>query len=240
MAKSAEGRQGVAEVKNRAGAKDIIEELLLHFPCLTEPALQQRSIQFQSLYVSHTGITCGLDVTKLCVLCLIVPLELHCPRNSILSLTAQSQSQRLLSIPCLPFEYLPWVLPACLHGLMSCQLSGFHSCSSYSLSRHGTTSPIGQPFFMIKTAFVRRRRYTVDRLHTKFSSLCNVVHVMNRCRFFEGPTLLTGHTCSSGIWTCVSLVISWTSCRSHSKIVILINQLYNQAPRTTRESQGPL
>ena len=153
---------------------------LLHFPCLTEPALQQRSIQFQSLDVPHTGITCGLDVTKLCVLCLIVPLELHCPRNSILSLTAQSQSQRLLSIPCLPFEYLPWVLPACLHGSMSYQLSGFHSCSSYSLSRHGTTSPIGQPFFMIKTAFVRRRRYTVDLLCTRFSNLYTIMRAMKQ------------------------------------------------------------
>lgn len=77
VAKSAEGRQGVAEAqksKIERGAKDIIEENV-HFPCLTKPALQQRSIQYQSLDVPHTGITRGVYAAKVYVLCPIVCLH---------------------------------------------------------------------------------------------------------------------------------------------------------------------
>ena len=85
VAKSAEGRQGVAEAqksKIERGAKDIIEENV-HFPCLTKPALQQRSLRFQSLDVPHTSITRSVNVTTLYVLCAtsFILLEIHCPRH---------------------------------------------------------------------------------------------------------------------------------------------------------------
>jgi hypothetical protein len=60
--------------KIERGAKDIIEENV-HFPCLTKPTLQQRSIQYQSLDVPHTGITRGVNATKVYVLCLIICLH---------------------------------------------------------------------------------------------------------------------------------------------------------------------
>ena len=74
MAKSAEGRQGVAEVKNRAGAKDIIEERAPSLPLSHRPSFQsqlcnKRAFKLQSLDMPNTVIIRGVDVTTFGVLC---------------------------------------------------------------------------------------------------------------------------------------------------------------------------
>ena len=75
VAKSAEGRQGVAEAqksKKRARRQRHHRGASPSLPLSHRASFATKEDSIQSLNVPHTGITCGVDVTKLCVLCLIV------------------------------------------------------------------------------------------------------------------------------------------------------------------------